>query len=202
MNQSILNAIDALQKGQGVIVVDDYDRENEADLIFSAQYLTEKQMALLIKECSGIVCLCLNEQKVQQLDLPMMSAKNQSKFQTPFTVSIEAKEGITTGVSAKDRLTTIKKAICEDGKDHIISPGHIFPLKAQDGGVLSRRGHTEASVDLMKLASLQPYAVLCELTNDDGSMAIGDEIVQFSQKHSMPIVSVEEIVSYRMNISK
>lgn len=187
----------SLQKGKGVIVLDAYNRENEADLIFSAQNLTIEQMALLIRECSGIVCLCLPKQKIQSLGLSMMVKNNNSAFQTPFTVSIEAKEGVTTGVSAKDRVTTIKSAIDDDGYLKIVSPGHIFPLSANEKGVLGREGHTEASVDLMKLAKLKPYAVLCELTNEDGSMAKGEQIEQFSKKYDMPIISIEEIIKYR-----
>jgi len=187
----------SLQEGKGVIVLDDYNRENEADLIFSAQNLTQEQMALLIRECSGIVCLCLPKQKVQSLGLSMMVEKNNSAYQTPFTVTIEAKDGVTTGVSAKDRVTTIKSAITSNGKSKIVSPGHIFPLCANDEGVLGREGHTEASVDLMKLAQLQPFAVLCELTNEDGSMAKGEQIEIFSKKHSMPIITIEEIIEYR-----
>ncbi|QKF66008.1 3,4-dihydroxy-2-butanone-4-phosphate synthase [Arcobacter venerupis] len=187
----------SLQEGKGVIVLDAYNRENEADLIFSAQNLTIEQMALLIRECSGIVCLCLPKQKIQSLGLSMMVENNNSAFQTPFTVSIEAKEGVTTGVSAKDRVTTIKSAIDDDGYLKIVSPGHIFPLSANEKGVLGREGHTEASVDLMKLAKLKPYAVLCELTNEDGSMAKGEQIEQFSKKYDMPIISIEEIIKYR-----
>lgn len=187
----------SLQEGKGVIVLDAYNRENEADLIFSAQSLTKEQMALLIRECSGIVCLCLPKQKIQSLGLSMMVENNNSAFQTPFTVSIEAKEGVTTGVSAKDRVTTIKSAIDDDGYLKIVSPGHIFPLSANEKGVLGREGHTEASVDLMKLAKLKPYAVLCELTNEDGSMAKGEQIEQFSKKYDMPIISIEEIIKYR-----
>jgi 3,4-dihydroxy 2-butanone 4-phosphate synthase len=187
----------SLQEGKGVIVLDAYNRENEADLIFSAQNLTKEQMALLIRECSGIVCLCLPKQKIQSLGLSMMVENNNSAFQTPFTVTIEAKEGVTTGVSAKDRVTTIKSAIDDDGYLKIVSPGHIFPLSANEKGVLGREGHTEASVDLMKLAKLKPYAVLCELTNEDGSMAKGEQIEQFSKKYDMPIISIEEIIKYR-----
>lgn len=182
--------------------MDAYDRENEADLIFSAQNLTEEQMALLIRECSGIVCLCLPKQKVQALGLPMMVENNNSAYQTPFTVSIESKEGVTTGVSAKDRVTTIKSAIDDDGYLKIVSPGHIFPLCANDNGVLGREGHTEASVDLMKLAELKPYAVLCELTNEDGTMAKGDQIDAFSQKYDMPIISINEIIEYLEYLKK
>jgi len=196
MNQSLQNAIKALQNGQGVIVTDDYDRENEGDVIYSAQNLTESQVALLIRECSGIVCLCLDEQKVEALNLPMMSEINRSKFQTAFTISIEAKDGITTGVSAHDRLKTIKDAISQDGMEKIVSPGHVFPLRAKMGGVLQRRGHTEASVDLMKLANLEPCAVLCELTNKDGTMSKGNEITSFAKQNEMPIISINEIAMY------
>ncbi|MFW3440797.1 3,4-dihydroxy-2-butanone-4-phosphate synthase [Aliarcobacter butzleri] len=199
MNQqkNIETAIKALQKGTGIIITDDKNRENEADIIFHANTITEKQMALLIRECSGIVCLCLTPQKVKELNLPMMVQSNHSKFQTPFTISIEAKEDISTGVSAKDRVTTIKSALKKDGINHIISPGHIFPLCAKDGGVLERNGHTEASVDMMKLSNLEPNAVLCEITNEDGSMAKGEEIINFAKKYSMPIISIEEIIKYR-----
>lgn len=204
MNQqkNIGNAIKALQNGTGIIITDDKNRENEADIIFHANTITEKQMALLIRECSGIVCLCLTPQKVKELNLPMMVQSNHSKFQTPFTISIEAKEGISTGVSAKDRVTTIKSALKKDGINHIISPGHIFPLCAKDGGVLERNGHTEASVDMMKLSNLEPNAVLCEITNEDGSMAKGEEIINFAKKYSMPIISIEEIIKYRQNSEK
>ncbi|MPL73953.1 3,4-dihydroxy-2-butanone 4-phosphate synthase [bioreactor metagenome] len=204
MNQqkNIGNAIKALQNGTGIIITDDKNRENEADIIFHANTITEKQMALLIRECSGIVCLCLTPQKVKELNLPMMVQSNHSKFQTPFTISIEAKEDISTGVSAKDRVTTIKSALRKDGINHIISPGHIFPLCAKNGGVLERNGHTEASVDMMKISNLEPNAVLCEITNEDGSMAKGEEIINFAKKYSMPIISIEEIIKYRLNSEK
>ena len=204
MNQqkNIETAIKALQNGTGIIITDDKNRENEADIIFHANTITEKQMALLIRECSGIVCLCLTPQKVKELNLPMMVQSNHSKFQTPFTISIEAKEDISTGVSAKDRVTTIQSALKKDGINHIISPGHIFPLCAKDGGVLERNGHTEASVDMMKLSNLEPNAVLCEITNEDGSMAKGEEIINFAKKYSMPIISIEEIIKYRQNSEK
>ncbi|MCG3679900.1 3,4-dihydroxy-2-butanone-4-phosphate synthase [Aliarcobacter butzleri] len=204
MNQqkNIGNAIKALQNGTGIIITDDKNRENEADIIFHANTITEKQMALLIRECSGIVCLCLTPQKVKELNLPMMVQSNHSKFQTPFTISIEAKEGISTGVSAKDRVTTIQSALKKDGINHIISPGHIFPLCAKDGGVLERNGHTEASIDMMKISNLEPNAVLCEITNEDGSMAKGEEIINFAKKYSMPVISIEEIIKYRLNSEK
>ncbi len=194
---SVKQAIASLQNQNGVIVMDNLNRENEADIIFHADSLTTEQTALLIRECSGIVCLCLPPQKVDELELPMMVSHNQSKFQTGFTISIEAKEGVTTGVSAKDRLTTIQAAIHPEGKTKIVSPGHVFPLRAKEGGVLDRDGHTEASVDLMRLSGLSPYAVLCELTNPDGTMTVGDAIYDFAAKHGFPIVSIDEIIDYR-----
>ncbi|MBN1840254.1 MAG: 3,4-dihydroxy-2-butanone-4-phosphate synthase [Campylobacterales bacterium] len=197
LEYSVSLALKALQNKKGVIVMDRYDRENEADIIFHAESLTPEQMALLIRECSGIVCLCLPPQKVEELGLPMMVSHNESKFQTGFTISIEAKEGVTTGVSAKDRVTTIQAAIHADGKAKIVSPGHVFPLRARENGVLEREGHTEASVDLMKLAGLSPYAVLCEMTNADGTMSVGEEILSFAQKHDFPMVSIDEIIAYR-----
>lgn len=197
LHSSVKQAIASLQNQNGVIVMDNLNRENEADIIFHADSLTTEQTALLIRECSGIVCLCLPPQKVDELELPMMVSHNQSKFQTGFTISIEAKEGVTTGVSAKDRLTTIQAAIHPEGKTKIVSPGHVFPLRAKEGGVLEREGHTEASVDLMRLSGLSPYAVLCELTNPDGTMSVGDAIYDFASKQGFPIVSIDEIIDYR-----
>ncbi|WP_044415040.1 3,4-dihydroxy-2-butanone-4-phosphate synthase [Halarcobacter anaerophilus] len=209
MNQKILNwdfkekvqdALNALQNGHGVVVNDDKNREDEADVIFYANTITKEQMALLIRECSGIVCLCLTSQKVKELNLPMMVKENNSKYQTPFTITIEAKENVTTGVSAQDRVTTIKAALKKDGKNHILSPGHIFPLNARDDGVFERQGHTEASVDLMKLAKLEPVAVLCELTNEDGTMTKGEDIKKFAERFNMPVLSVNDIINYRKYI--
>lgn len=197
LHHNVKQAIASLQNHNGVIVMDNFNRENEADIIFGAESLTTEQTALLIRECSGIVCLCLPHEKVDALELPMMVTHNQSKFQTGFTISIEAKEGVTTGVSAKDRLTTIQAAIHPEGKTKIVSPGHVFPLRAKEGGVLERDGHTEASVDLMRLSNLSPYAVLCELTNPDGTMMVGDAIDEFAAKHGLPMVSIDEIIAYR-----
>lgn len=195
----LTGALQTLKEGRGVIVMDDYDRENEADMFFSAQHLTKEQMALLIREGSGIVCLCLPSDKIEELHIPMMVSKNNSKYETPFTISIESKDNVTTGVSAVDRVTTVKSAISKDGASKIVSPGHVFPLRANDNGVLGRAGHTEASVDLMKLAGLEPYAVLCEITNPDGTMAKGSDITNFAKKYAMPILSVEDIIKYRKN---
>lgn len=190
--------LESLKAGNGVIVTDDEDRENEGDLIFPAESLTNEQMAMLIRECSGIVCLCLKSDMVEKLNLPMMVEKNCSAYGTAFTVSIEAAHGVTTGVSASDRVTTIKKAIADDAvPGDIHSPGHVFPLRARRGGVLERAGHTEATVDLMAMAGLKPCGVLCEITNPDGTMARLPELEQFSRKYDIPIVTVREIIEYR-----
>ncbi|MBP9569216.1 MAG: 3,4-dihydroxy-2-butanone-4-phosphate synthase [Aeromonadaceae bacterium] len=191
-------ALEALRAGHGVLVVDDEDRENEGDLIFAAETMTHAQMALMIRACSGIICLCLTSERTRQLALPMMVESNSSQFQTAFTVTIEAARGVTTGVSAQDRLTTIRAAIADHAQPQDLHrPGHVFPLRARDGGVLVRRGHTEATVDLMRLAGLKPYGVLCELTNDDGSMSRLPEVVAFAQQHQMVVLSIEDLVAYR-----
>ncbi|MGD9950333.1 MAG: 3,4-dihydroxy-2-butanone-4-phosphate synthase [Desulfobulbus sp.] len=196
--QRVERALDALVQGNGILLVDDEDRENEGDLIYSAQHLTPAQMALMIRECSGIVCLCLTDERIRQLELPMMVEHNTSKNNTAFTVTIEAREGVTTGVSAQDRVTTIRAAIAAKAKPADLShPGHVFPLRAQPGGVLTRRGHTEGTVDLMQLAGLQPSGVLCELTNVDGTMARLPEVVAFAEAHEMTVLSIEDLVEYR-----
>jgi len=197
--QRVETALNALRNGRGVLVTDDEQRENEGDLIFAAESLTDAQMAVMIRECSGIVCLCLTDDKVRELDLPMMVSHNSSRYQTAFTVSIEAAEGVTTGVSAADRVTTVKAAIADHAKpDDLSHPGHVFPLRARPGGVLERRGHTEATVDLMRLAGLKPCGVLCELTNPDGTMARLPEIVAFSRNHDLPVLTVEDLADYRI----
>ncbi|WP_038903452.1 MULTISPECIES: 3,4-dihydroxy-2-butanone-4-phosphate synthase [Dickeya] len=209
MNQTLLSefgtpververALDALRQGRGVMVLDDEDRENEGDMIFPAETMTVEQMALTIRHGSGIVCLCITEERRQKLELPMMVENNSSHYQTAFTVTIEAAEGVTTGVSAADRLTTIRTAIADDARASDLNrPGHVFPLRAQPGGVLVRGGHTEATVDLMRLAGFKPFGVLCELTNDDGSMAHAPEVITFAKQHNMPVLTIEDLVAYR-----
>lgn len=209
MNQSILSpfgqseeraiaAITAFKQGNGVLVLDDEDRENEGDLIFPAETITVEQMTMLIRYGSGIVCLCLSDEICQQLDLPPMVAENTSVNKTAFTVTIEAAKGVSTGVSATDRVTTIRAAVADNAKPSDLSrPGHIFPLRAMTGGVLKRRGHTEASVDLARLAGYKAAGVICEITNDDGSMARAPEIVTFAQKFGFPVVTIEDLVAYR-----
>jgi 3,4-dihydroxy 2-butanone 4-phosphate synthase len=194
----IAAALDATRAGVPVILLDDFDRENEADLIVAAEKLTVETMALMIRECSGIVCLCLPADKVRALDLPPMAADNGSRYGTPFTVSIEARDGVTTGVSAADRVTTIRAAIAPDAKpSDLVRPGHVFPLRANPAGVLGRKGHTEGSVDLAVLAGLQPAAVLCELMNEDGTMMRGDAIERFARERGFPILTIAELIAWR-----
>lgn len=194
----IRRAVDALENGRGVLLMDDENRENEGDLIFAAEKMTVPQMALMIRECSGIVCLCMPGEMAARLDLPFMVENNTSRYKTAFTVSIEAATGVTTGVSAADRICTIRTAISPGSRPEDLNhPGHIFPLVARENGVFERGGHTEGSVDLMKLAKLSPFAVLCELTNPDGSMARLPEIRVFSEMHGFPIVTIADIKAYR-----
>ncbi len=197
--ERIRSAVFSLRSGGGVLLVDDEDRENEGDLIFPAETIDRLQMAMLIRECSGIVCLCITEEKADSLNLPLMVRKNSSRYQTAFTVSIEASRGVTTGVSADDRVKTIHTAVNDSCKPGDLNrPGHVFPLRARRGGVLERRGHTEGTVDLMRLAGLKPAGVLCELTNPDGSMSKMPEIKAFAERHGLPVVTIEDIVSYRL----
>ena len=191
-------ALDAIRHGRAGVLLDDDDRENEGDLIVAADRITVPMMATLIRECSGIVCLCMGDDALQRLALPPMVTNNGSRYGTAFTVSIEAREGVTTGVSAADRVTTIRAAIRPDASAaDLVSPGHVFPLRAAPGGVLERRGHTEGAVELARLAGLQPAAVLCELMNEDGSMMRGDELIAFSRKHGYPMLTIAELVGYR-----
>jgi 3,4-dihydroxy 2-butanone 4-phosphate synthase len=199
--ERVEKAIDCLKHGKGILLVDDENRENEGDLIFPAETITARQMAMLIRECSGIVCLCLTDDKLRRLDLPQMVGNNTNANRTAFTVSIEAHLGVTTGVSAGDRVTTIKTAIAEDcSPEDLNRPGHVFPLRAHPDGVLGRRGHTEGTVDLMRLSGLKPAGVLCELTNEDGTMARLPEIMDFAQKNSLTVLTVEDIAAYRTRI--
>ncbi|EMH9439398.1 3,4-dihydroxy-2-butanone-4-phosphate synthase [Proteus mirabilis] len=214
MNQTLLSefgsplerverALEALRAGKGVMVLDDENRENEGDMVFVAETMTTEQMAMSIRHGSGIVCVCITEERRQQLDLPMMVENNTSHFHTAFTVTIEAAQGVTTGVSAADRLTTVRAAVADNAKPSDLNrPGHVFPLRAQPGGVLTRGGHTEASIDLATLAGFKPVAVLCELTNDDGTMARAPEVVTFAKQHDMPVLTIEDLVAYRLREEK
>ncbi|MBN6066889.1 3,4-dihydroxy-2-butanone-4-phosphate synthase [Aggregatibacter actinomycetemcomitans] len=209
MNQSLLSpfgtaeervktAIEAFKQGNGVLVLDDENRENEGDLIFPAETITAAQMAKLIRYGSGIVCLCITDELCKQLDLPPMVNHNTSVNKTAFTVTIEAAEGVSTGVSAADRVTTIKAAIADGAKpSDLHRPGHVFPLRAAPNGVLQRNGHTEAAVDLARLAGYKEAGVICEITNDDGTMARAPELVEFVKQQGYAIVTIEDLIAYR-----
>ncbi len=191
-------ALDDLRAGRFVIVVDGADRENEGDLVLAAQFAHEENIAFMIRHTGGVVCLALHNSIADHLDLPAMVEHNTSKRTTPFTVSIEAREGITTGISAFDRARTIQAAINPTAHaDDLLRPGHVFPLRAQDGGVLCRAGHTEASVDLMKLTGLRMGAVISELMNDDGTMMRLPALTEFSKKHDIKIISIADLVAHR-----
>lgn len=199
MSENLRKACDALRQGKIVLLLDAMDRENEGDLIVAAEHITEKSMNFLIQHGSGIVCLSLSQSKIVSLGLPMMAPENTNLYQTAFTVSIEARHGITSGVSAKDRAHTVRVAMADAAHMHDLAiPGHVFPLAAKDGGVFDRLGHTEGSIDLMKMANLKPGAVLCELMNDDGSMTTGDARIRFAQQYSLPIISIEELLLHRL----
>ncbi len=185
----------ALRGGRPVLLVDDAAREDEVDVIFAAENIDIPGMAWMIRHCSGIVCLALTPPRVAHLQLPMMVVDNSSRFQTGFTVSIEASKGVTTGVSAFDRVLTIKTAIADHARpEDLARPGHIFPLRAAEGGVLERPGHTEGSVDLVRLAGLKPCAVLCELMNDDGTMARGEAIRSFALEFDLPVLTIADVI--------
>jgi len=197
-------ALDDMRLGRPVVLVDDFDRENEADLIAAAETISVPTMALFIREGSGIVCLCLTDETLERLDLPQMVSTNESCYQTAFTVTIDAREGITTGVSALDRVTTIRAAVRSNAKPcNLVRPGHVFPLRAAPGGVLVRQGHTEGSVELAVMAGMKPAAVLCEITNPDGTMAKGTEVDQFAEQYGLVILSIAELVDHlRNNVEK
>lgn len=192
-------AIDAYRAGRPVLLLDDSDRENEADIVAAAENLALDTMIRMIRDGSGIVCLCFRGTEVDALGLPQMVMNNRAKNHTGFTISIEATKGVTTGVSAADRVRTIAASLeALDGEpDALVSPGHVFPLRAVDDGVLARRGHTEGSLDLAVLAGMRPAAVLCELMNDDGTMAGNTDIETYAARHAMPVLTIDEIARFR-----
>jgi 3,4-dihydroxy 2-butanone 4-phosphate synthase len=195
----VKNAILSLKKGKGVLILDNETRENESDIVFSAEKITVQQIALTIRYGSGIVCLCITENLRKKLNLPMMVKNNTNFYKTAFTVTIEAAKGITTGVSAQDRFTTIKTAIHINAKPNDLNrPGHVFPLRAINGGVLKRKGHTEATIDLLKIAKMNPIGILCELTNKNGSMARIQDTIFFAKKNNMPVLTIEDIIDFRI----
>ena len=191
------------KKGKMFILVDDKDRENEGDLIIPGSKCTSKSINFMAKHGRGLICLALSKNQIDKLKLPLMSRTNKSRMQTAFTVSIEAKKGISTGISAYDRAKTIKVAISDNAKKNdIVSPGHVFPLVARPGGVLERAGHTEASVDISKLSKLNSSAVICEVMNEDGRMARLKDLQKFSNKHNIKIASIEDLIAYRLGNEK
>jgi 3,4-dihydroxy 2-butanone 4-phosphate synthase / GTP cyclohydrolase II len=192
-------ALEELRKGRMVILVDDADRENEGDLVLAAQFVTPAAINFMAKYARGLVCLSLTEEQVKRLGLTMMVSENQSTYSTAFTVSIEGARGVSTGISAADRATTIQAAISPDAvPEDVVRPGHVFPLRARKGGVLVRAGQTEGSVDLCRLAGLQPAGVICEVMNDDGTMARAADLNKFGAEHGLQILGVADIIQYRM----
>ncbi len=207
MNKNYLSPIKDIirdaKQGKMFILVDDKDRENEGDLVIPGSKCNSQNINFMATYGRGLICLALTKNKVEQLGLPLMSSLNKARMQTAFTISIEAKKGITTGISAFDRAKTIKTAIkINSKKKDIVSPGHVFPLVARPGGVLERAGHTEASVDISKLAKLNPSAVICEVMNQDGRMARLKDLKGFAKKHKIKIASIEDLISFRLKNEK
>ncbi len=196
---SIEEAIQDIKKGKMVILVDDEDRENEGDLTMAAEAVTPEAINFMAKYGRGLICLAMTPDKIESLNLPMMVSNNTSQFQTGFTVSVEARHGVTTGISAADRATTIQTAIADNAKpEDLVRPGHVFPLRARRGGVIVRTGQTEGSVDLARLAGLKPAAVICEIMDEDGTMARMPTLEKFSEEHGIGICTIEALIEYRM----
>ena len=195
---SIEAALEDLRQGKMVILVDDEDRENEGDLIFAADHVTPEKINFMAKHARGLICLAMTSEDLERLNIPMMVKQNTSRFHTAFTVSIEAAKGVTTGISAADRAHTIAVAMNPTSKpSDLVMPGHIFPLRAREGGVLVRAGQTEGSVDLVRLAGLRPASVICEIMNDDGSMASMGDLIPFAKEHGLRIVSIADLIAHR-----
>ena len=195
----IEDAIQAIKKGEMIILVDDEDRENEGDITIAAEHITPEAINFMVTHARGLVCLAMGPALVDGLKLPLMAKQNESKFGTNFTISIEAREGVTTGISAADRATTILKAVADDMKpSDLVTPGHIFPIRAEEGGVLTRAGQTEGGSDLARLAGLKPAAVICEVLCDDGSMARMPDLEVFAAKHGLLIATIRDLIKYRL----
>jgi len=200
---NISSIIKDAKKGKMFILVDDKDRENEGDLVIPGSKCNSKAINFMAKHGRGLICLALTKKQIDNLKIPLMSPINKSRMQTAFTVSIESKKGITTGISAQDRARTVKTAINpKTRKNDIVSPGHVFPLVARQGGVLERAGHTEASVDISKLSKLNPSSVICEVMNENGRMARLNDLFKFSARHKIKLASIEDIISYRLKYEK
>jgi 3,4-dihydroxy 2-butanone 4-phosphate synthase/GTP cyclohydrolase II len=200
MVSTIEEALEEIRQGRMVILVDDEDRENEGDLAMAAEKVTPEAINFMAKYGRGLICISLTEQRIGELRLPMMVSENTSRFQTAFTVSVDACTGVTTGISAADRACTVSAMVDEQTKpEDLVSPGHIFPLRAKDGGVLVRTGQTEGSVDLARLAGLKPAGVICEIMNDDGSMARMPDLKIFAERHGLKIVTIADLIKYRLS---
>lgn len=194
----VTDIVAELRAGRMVILVDEEDRENEGDLVMAAEFVTPEAINFMVTHGRGLVCLTLTEERCQQLDLPLMAVRNGTRFGTNFTVSIEAAEGVETGISAADRAKTVRAAVARDARPtDLVQPGHIFPLKAENGGVLVRAGHTEAGCDLTRMAGLTPAAVICEILNADGSMARLPQLIEFAQQHQLKIGTIADLIQYR-----
>jgi 3,4-dihydroxy 2-butanone 4-phosphate synthase/GTP cyclohydrolase II len=197
--ERVTRALEDIRAGKLVILVDDEDRENEGDLVFAAEKVTPELINFMATHARGLICLAMDDALIDKLELPMMVRDNQASLGTAFTVSIEARYGVSTGISARDRATTIRAAIADDaGPANIVSPGHVFPLRARRGGVLVRTGQTEGSVDLARLAGLKPAGVICEIMREDGEMARRPELEQFAEKHGLLLLSVADLIAYRL----
>src|SRR5436190_2823964 len=195
---TVEEAIEDIREGKFVVVVDAADRENEGDLTIAAQFATPEAVNFMTKEGRGLICLCLSEDRCDELGLRQMTDRNETPYGTAFTISVEAREGVTTGISAPDRSHTIQVAIDPDAKpDDLVQPGHVFPLRARDGGVLVRAGQTEAAVDLARLAGLNPAGVVCEIMNEDGTMARVPDLIPYCERHGLKLVTVADLIEYR-----
>lgn len=194
----VTDIVAELRAGRMVILVDEEDRENEGDLVMAAEFVTPEAINFMVTHGRGLVCLTLTEERCQQLDLPLMAVRNGTRFGTNFTVSIEAAEGVETGISAADRAKTVRAAVARDARPtDLVQPGHIFPLKAENGGVLIRAGHTEAGCDLTRMAGLTPAAVICEILNTDGTMARLPQLIEFAKQHQLKIGTIADLIQYR-----
>jgi 3,4-dihydroxy 2-butanone 4-phosphate synthase / GTP cyclohydrolase II len=197
--ERVTRALEEIRNGRMVILVDDEDRENEGDLVFAADMVTPEHINFMATHARGLICLAMDDAMIDRLELPMMVRDNQASLGTAFTVSIEARHGVSTGISARDRATTIRAAIADNASPaHVVSPGHVFPLRARKGGVLVRTGQTEGSVDLARLAGCRPAGVICEIMRDDGEMARRPELEEFAAKHGMLLLSVADMIAYRL----
>jgi 3,4-dihydroxy 2-butanone 4-phosphate synthase/GTP cyclohydrolase II len=197
--ERVVAALDDIRNGKMVILVDDEDRENEGDVCMAAEMATPETINFMARHARGLICLSLTEERIRQLDLPMMVDDNRSSRSTAFTISIEARQGVTTGISAGDRARTILTAVADEaGPKDLVSPGHVFPLKAVPGGVLQRTGHTEGSADLSRLAGLKPASVICEIMKDDGTMARYPDLVTFSEEHGLRLLTIADLIQFRL----